>query len=89
MTFQKLGYVQFKPVDYDIFTQELIAKIVNLLGEDYSDNISVHIDYSGEEELWLEFSNEDINYKNLIGELLTQEEYDALVENNATTILFY
>lgn len=89
MTFTKLGYVYFKPVEYNRFTQELIAKIVNLLGEAYSDNISVHIDSSDEEELWLEFSKEDINYKNLIGELLTQEEYDALVKNNATTILFY
>ena len=39
--------------------------------------------------MWLDFSAEDIAYKKLIGELLTQEEYDALVENNADVILFY
>ena len=89
MTFQKLGYVQFKPVDYNNFAQELTAKIINLLGADYYDNITIHVDNCGEPEGWLDFSADDINYKKLIGELLTQEEYDALVENNATVILFY
>jgi hypothetical protein len=89
MTFQKLGYVQFKPVDYDNFSQELTAKIINLLGADYYDNITIHIDNCEEQEGWLDFSADDINYKKLIGELLTQEEYDALVENNADVILFF
>ena len=89
MTFQKLGYVQFKPVDYNNFAHELTAKIINLLGADYYDNITIHIDNCEEPEVWLEFSAEDIAYKKLIGELLTQEEYDALVENNTDVILFY
>lgn len=89
MTFQKLGYVQFKQIDYDNFAQELTAKIVNLLGESYYDNITIHIDNCEEPEGWLEFSKEDINFKKLIGNLITQEEYDALVENNADVILFY
>lgn len=89
MTFQKLGYIQFKPINYDNFAQELTAKIVNLLGESYYDNITIHIDNCEEPEVWLEFSKEDINYKKLIGNLITQEEYDALVENDADVILFY
>lgn len=89
MTFQKLGYVQFNPEDYDNFSKELEEKIVSILGDEYYDVISKHIDNCGEEELWLDFSSEDIAYKKLIGELLTQEEYDALVENNADVILFY
>lgn len=89
MTFQKLGYVQFKPVDCDEFTEELTNKITSILGDSYYDVITTHTDNCEEPEVWLEFSKEDINYKNLIGELLTQEEYDALVENNATVILFY
>ena len=89
MTFQKLGYVQFKPVDYDNFAQELIAKIINLLGNSYYDNITIHIDSCQESEVWLEFSADDTNYKKLIGHLITQKEYDALVENNADVILFF
>ena len=89
MTFQKLGYVYYKPIDYDKFTQELTNKITLILGDSYSDDISVHIDSSDEEEIWLEFSKDDINYKNLIGNLITQQEYDALVENDADVILFF
>ena len=89
MTFTKLGYVQFKPTDYDQFSSELIAAIVSILGDSYYDDISIHIDNYGEPEVWLNFSAEDIAYKKLIGELLTQEEYDALIENNADVILFY
>ena len=88
MTFTKLGYIQFKPTDYDNFSEELTEKIVSILGDGYYDDISEHSDNS-EEEVWLDFSSEDIAYKKLIGELLTQEEYDALVENNADVILFY
>ena len=88
MTFIKLGYIQFKPTDYDNFSEELTEKIVLILGDGYYDDISKHSDNS-EEEVWLNFSSEDIAYKKLIGELLTQEEYDALVENNADVILFY
>lgn len=89
MTFQKLGYVQFKPVDYDNFTEELTNKITSILGDSYYDVITTHIDNCGDQEVWLDFSAEDIAYKKLIGEILTQEEYDALVENNADVILFY
>ena len=89
MTFTKLGYVQFKPADYHIFSLELIDIITSILGNKYNDNVSIHFDNCEEPEIWLEFSAEDINYKKLIGELLTQEEYDALVENNADVILFY
>ena len=89
MTFSKLGYVQFKPTDCDNFSEELEEKIVSILGDEYYDVISKHSDNSEEEELWLDFSSEDIAYKKLIGELLTQAEYDALVENNADIILFY
>ena len=89
MTFTKLGYIQFKPTDYDNFLSEAVAAIVSILGDSYYDDISIHIDNCGDKELWLEFSAEDIAYKKLIGELLTQEEYDALVENNADVILFY
>lgn len=89
MTFTKLGYVYYKPIDYNKFAQELDSIIVNLLGEDYSDDISIHVDSSGEEEIWLNFSKEDINYKKLIGHIITQKEYDALVENNADVILFF
>ena len=89
MTFTKLGYVQFKPTDYDNFSEELEEKIVSILGDGYYDDISTHIDNFEEPEVWLDFSAEDIAYKKLIGELLTQEEYDALVENNADVILFY
>ena len=89
MTFQKLGYVYYKPIEYNKFAQELNSIIVNLLGEDYSDDISVHIDSSDEEEIWLNFSKDDDNYKKLIGHLITQEEYDALVKNNVDVILFY
>lgn len=89
MTFHKLGYVNFKPEKSNNFSGELIDKIINLLGEAYDDDISIHHDDCDDIELWLNFSKEDINYKNLIGELLTQEEYNALVENDATTILFY
>ena len=88
MTFQKLGYVHFKPVDCDNFSEEAVDAIVSILGDGYYDDISKHSDNS-EEEVWLNFSAEDIAYKKLIGELLTQEEYDALVENNADVILFY
>lgn len=89
MTFQKLGYVKFKPVDCDQFSEELTETIVSILGDRYYDDISIHIDSCEEPEVWLNFSSEDIAYKKLIGELLTQEEYDALVENNADIILFY
>ena len=81
-------YIQFKPTDYDNFSEELEEKIVSILGNGYYDDISKHSDNS-KEEVWLNFSSEDIAYKKLIGELLTQEEYDALVENNADVILFY
>lgn len=89
MTFTKLGYVQFKPTDYDKFSEELTEKITSIIGDSHYDCISIHIDNCEEPEGWLEFSTEDIAYKKLIGELLTQEEYDALVENNADVILFY
>ena len=89
MTFQKLGYVYYKPIEYNKFTQELMAIIANLLGEAYLDDISVHIDSSAEEEICLEFSKDDTNFKKLIGHLITQQEYDALVENDANVILFY
>ena len=89
MTFTKLGYVHFKPTDYDKFSEELTEKITSILDDGYNDDISIHIDYCEESEVWLSFSAEDIAYKKLIGELLTQEEYDALVENNADVILFY
>ena len=89
MTFQKLGYVQFKPEDPYNFSIELSNKIINLIGDSHYDCISTHIDNCGDQEVWLDFSTEDIAYKKLIGELLTQEEYDALVENNADVILFY
>ncbi len=89
MTFIKLGYVQFKPADYHIFSSELIDIITSILGDGYHGNISIHFDNCEESEVWLDFSAEDIAYKKLIGELLTQEEYDALVENNADVILFY
>lgn len=89
MTFTKLGYVYYKPNKYNNFKQELESIIVNLLGKAYSEDISVHTDSSDEEEIWLNFSKEDINYKKLIGHIITQEEYDALVENDVTVILFY
>ena len=89
MTFQKLGYVHFKPTDYDKFSEELTEKITSIIGDSHYDCISTHFDNCEEPEVWLEFSTEDIAYKKLIGELLTQEEYDALVENNADVILFY
>ena len=89
MTFNKLGYVQFNQADYNNFSLEAVVAIVSILGDVYYDYISIHIDRCGEPEVWLEFSAEDIAYKKLIGELLTQEEYDALVENNADVILFY
>ena len=89
MTFSKLGYVRFKATDYDKKLSEAVAAIVSILGDSYYDDISIHIDNCEEPEVWLNFSAEDIAYKKLIGELLTQEEYDALVENNADVILFY
>ena len=89
MTFTKLGYVKFKPTDYNYFSSEVANAIISILGDEYNCNISIHIDNCEEPEVWLEFSTEDIAYKKLIGELLTQEEYDALVENNADVILFY
>ena len=89
MTFSKLGYIQFKPKDYDNFSSEAVDAIVSILGDGYYDDISIHIDNCEEPEVWLSFSAEDISYKKLIGELLTQEEYDALVENGADVILFY
>ena len=89
MTFSKLGYVRFKPEIYDKKLSEAVEAIVSILGDGYYDDISIHFDSCGDKELWLEFSAEDIAYKKLIGELLTQEEYDALVENNADVILFY
>ena len=89
MTFTKLGYVRFKPTDYDNFSSEAVDAIVPILGDSYYDDISIHIDNYEEPEVWLRFSAEDIAYKKLIGELLTQEEYDALVENDADVILFY
>ena len=89
MTFQKLGYVKFKPICSYNFSGELSDKIINSIGDSYDKDISVHHDGCDELEVWLNFSSEDIAYKKLIGELLTQEEYDALVENNADVILFY
>ena len=89
MTFIKLVYVKFKPTCPYNFSEELSDKIINLIGDSYYRYISVHIDGCEEKEVWLNFSSEDINYKKLVGELLTQEEYDALVENNADVILFY
>ena len=89
MTFTKLGYIQFKPTDSDNFSEELEEKIVSILGDRYHDDIITQFDSHRDQELWLGFSSEDIAYKKLIGELLTQEEYDALVENNADVILFY
>lgn len=89
MTFNKLGYIQFNPEKYNNFSGELSNKIINLIGDSYDEDISIHHDGLDEIELWLDFSAEDIAYKKLIGELLTQEEYDALVENNADVILFY
>lgn len=89
MIFKKLGYVQFKATDYDKFSEELTEKITSIIGDSHYDCISTHIDNCEEPEVWLEFNTEDIAYKKLIGELLTQEEYDALVENNADVILFY
>ena len=89
MIFNKLGYVQFNPADYNNFSSEAVDSIVSILGDVYYDNISTHIDDCEDPEVWLSFSAEDIAYKKLIGELLTQEEYDALVENNADVILFY
>ena len=90
MMFTKLGYVQFKPEDYDMMESEAADAIISILGDGYSDDISVHSDNScGDKEVWLGFSAEDIAYKKLIAQLLTQEEYDALVENNADVILFY
>ena len=89
MIFNKLGYVQFNPADCDNFLVKVVDAIVSILGDAYYDYISIHFDNCEEPEVWLEFSTEDIAYKKLIGELLTQEEYDALVENNADVILFY
>ena len=89
MTFQKLGYVIYSPENPYNFSGELSNKIINLIGDSYDNDISVHIDNCEEPEVWLSFSAEDLAYKKLIGELLTQEEYDALVENNADVILFY
>lgn len=89
MTFTKLGYVRFKPTDYHNFSSELIDIITSILGDRYHDDIITQFDSCKDQELWLGFSSEDIAYKKLIGELLTQEEYDALVENNADVILFY
>lgn len=89
MTFNKLGYVHFKPTDCDKFSEELTEKITSIIGDSHYDCISTHIDNCEEPNVWLDFSAEDIAYKKLIGELLTQEEYDALVENNADVILFY
>lgn len=89
MTFNKLGYVNFKPENYNNFSVELSNKIINLIGDVYEEDMSIHHDGCDNIELWLNFSAEDIAYKNLIGHLLTQEEYDALVENNADVILFY
>ena len=88
MTFTKLGYIRFKPKDSDNFSEKLTEKIVSILGDGYYDDISKHSD-NLEEEVWLNFSSEDISFKKLVGELLTQAEYDALVENNADVILFY
>lgn len=89
MTFTKLGYIQFKPADYHNFSVEAVDAIVSILGDVYYDYISIHIDNCDEPEVWLNFSSEDISFKKLIGELLTQKEYDALVENSADVILFY
>ena len=89
MTFQKLGYVNFKPTDYDKFSEELTEKITSIIGDSHYDCISIHIDNCEEPEVWLDFSTIDTNYKKLIGHLITQEEYDALVENNADVILFF
>ena len=89
MTFTKLGYIQFKPTDSNNFSEELTEKITSIIGDSYYDDISIHIDNCEKQEVWLEFSAEDIAYKKLTGELLTQEEYYALVKNNADVILFY
>ena len=89
MTFQKLGYVLFSQANYDKFAEELTEKITSILGNSYYDYITTHTDNCEEKEIWLSFSKEDVNFKKLIGELLTQEEYDALVENSADVILFY
>ena len=89
MTFQKLGYVLFNQANYDKFAEELTEKITSILGNSYYDDITTLTDNCEETEIWLNFSAEDIAYKKLIGELLTQEEYDALIENNADVILFY
>lgn len=89
MTFNKLGYVSYNPTNSKNFSTELEEKITSILGDSYYDNISIHTDNCEEPEVWLEFSAQDINYKKLIGKLLTQAEYNALVENNADYILFY
>ena len=89
MTFNKLGYVKFNPKKTSNFSSEAIENIIKLLSENYYDKLSTHTDNCEEPEIWLEFSKEDISYKKLIGELITQEEYDALVENDADVILFY
>ena len=90
MTFSKLGYVRFKPKNPYNFSSEAVDAIVSILGDGYYDDISIHIDNCGKQEVWFSFSAEYyIAYKKLIGELLTQEEYDALIENNADVILFY
>lgn len=89
MTFNKLGYVSYNPINSKNFSEELEEKITSILGDSYYDNISIHTDNCEEPEVWLEFSAQDINYKKLIGKLLTQAEYNALAENNADYILFY
>lgn len=89
MTFNKLGYVSYNPTNSKNFSEELEEKITSILGDSYYDNISIHTDNCEEPEVWLEFSAQDINYKKLIGKLLTQAEYNALVENSADYILFY
>lgn len=89
MTFNKLGYVSYNPTNSKNFSTELEEKITSILGDSYYDNISIHTDNCEEPEVWLEFSAQDINYKKLIGKLLTQAEYNALAENNADYILFY
>ena len=60
MTFQKLGYVNFKSIDYDKFAEELTEKITSILGNSYCDDISTHTDNCEETEIWLNFSAEDI-----------------------------